>query len=85
MSRILYDDEIAAILRRFCKCSVDRASIVDTIQNMPKDVQKRIGQSDPSMWWVCFKPIHDETLLGPFASREEALEEEKAYLKKQLG
>lgn len=80
----IYDDEIQKILRDCCRVSTERASFVETIWNLPEDVRQQIDDNDPSLWWVSFKPIHDPTLLGPFETRQEALDAEKEYLKQQL-
>lgn len=82
--KIIYDDEIQKILRDCCRVSTERASYVETVNNLPPDVVGQIEDKDPSLWWVSFKPIYDDTLLGPFHSRQEALDAEKEYLQRQL-
>lgn len=43
-----------------------------------------IYKTKPTAWWVCFKPISDPTVLGPFESQELAKKAEKEYLLAQL-
>lgn len=38
----------------------------------------------PNLWYVDFSPIGDDTLLGPFTCRDEALKEEVEYLEKKI-
>lgn len=81
---VIYDDDIAKILKECCECSIERASFVETIHNLPEATRRRLPTNDPTVWWVDFTPIHDSTVLGPFESREQALEAEKEYLERQL-
>lgn len=82
----IYDDDVSDILRDCgCICRVRRASYVETILNLPPETRARIPEdADPSLWWVDFSPIGEDTLLGPFKTRRRALGEEKSWLERYL-
>lgn len=81
----IYDEDVAEILRDCCFCSIRRASHVETVLNLPPETRARLPEdTDPSLWWVDFSPIGKDTLLGPFVSRQRALDEEKSWLETQM-
>ena len=82
--RAVYDEELNRLLKEIGSVSTERASYVETIRNLPEDIADQIENKDPSLWWVSFRPIHDETLLGPFETREEALRAEADYLRQWM-
>ncbi|MBQ9692966.1 MAG: hypothetical protein IJV70_07420 [Clostridia bacterium] len=82
--KAIYDEDLNRLLKEIGSVSTERASYVETIRNLPKDIADQIENRDPSLWWVSFRPIHDETLLGPFETRSEALKAESDYLRQWM-
>jgi hypothetical protein len=76
------------VLGDFCEISCPRASYVETSLDLPEETCQRIRKMDkplgPDLWYVDFSPIGDDTLLGPFTCRDEALKEEVKYLEKKI-
>ena len=80
----IYDDDVIAILKDCGSCTVQRASHVEALANLPEEVKQRIENKDPSLWWVDFSPVNENILLGPFESRQDALDAEKEWLENYL-
>ena len=76
----IYDEDVRSILKECCTCIIRRASSVETRNNLPESVRQRISNPDETLWYVSFLPLNDDTLLGPFESRQRALQEETNYL-----
>lgn len=84
----IYSDLKAKILGSFCEIQCPRASHVETSLNLPEETNRRIRKLDkplgPNLWYVDFSPISDDTILGPFTCREDALRSEVEYLNKKI-
>ena len=76
--RAIHSDSLMEILKDCCDTvTIKRASRVETEADLPKEIIEKLPIHDPLAWWVDFSPIGKEVLLGPFNTREEALQAEK--------
>ena len=69
VATFIYTDALAPLLKEG-KATIQRASYVEP--------------DDKGQWWATMKPFGEEVVLGPFTTRQEALDEEERYLEVKL-
>lgn len=76
----VYDEAVYPLIASVFQCEIRRASHVEVFADLPPETQARLGNVPQDVWWVDFTPLRNSKILGPFATRTEALDAEKAYL-----
>ena len=81
----IYSKEVAHIFRALGEpYEIVRASHVEPLGQCSEVIQRKVKKLNPdadeNSWIVDFSPIGLDTILGPYITREEALDEEHKYL-----
>jgi hypothetical protein len=84
-TRHIYSEDAAAITRRLGGVvTTRRASHVEPTEELRPEVKQHLEsrghQCIPGMWWADMVCVPEITVLGPFATRDEALVAETKWL-----
>lgn len=91
--RFVYDDELAALLE-LGTVTVERASFVEPVIDAPhsidlgmpsETVRDFIYQRGPFAGWTADMRPSDGPVLGPFKTRQAALDAERCWLREEKG